>query len=203
MADPTLNSVVLNNLRDVTVAALVMPMFEEIELASPKEALEKAGARVLVVSETLDPVQAAQHDEPTENSYSVDKRFDQINVDEFDALLLPGGTGSADKLRLVPAAQALVQAFQDTGRPLGVICHGPWLLVSSKLVEGRTLTSFPTLQDDIRNAGGTWVDQEVVRDGNWVSSRKPADLPAFNREFISMIKTSVADKIAIGNPTVA
>ncbi|CAN5173604.1 type 1 glutamine amidotransferase domain-containing protein [soil metagenome] len=192
---------VRRTLRDVTVAVLVTDLFEEEELASPKQALEEQGARVVVLSLTSDPVRAARHDEPTQDSYRVDRLVGESNAEEFDALLLPGGVGNADKLRLVPEAQAFVQAFQATGRPLAVICHGPWLLVSSGLVKGRTLTSFATLQDDIRNAGGTWVDKEVVRDGNWVSSRKPADLPAFNREFISMIKTSVADKIAVGSPT--
>ncbi|CAN5155562.1 type 1 glutamine amidotransferase domain-containing protein [soil metagenome] len=194
---------VRRTLRDVTVGVLVMDLFEEEELASPKQALEEQGARVVVLSLSGEPVRAARHDEPTQDSYRVDRLIGESNAEEFDALLLPGGVGNADKLRLVPEAQAFVQAFQATGRPLAVICHGPWLLVSSGLVKGRTLTSYPSLQDDIRNAGGTWVDQEVVRDGNWVSSRKPADLPAFNREFISMIRTSVGNKIAVGSPTAA
>jgi protease I len=107
--------------------------------------------------------------------------------------VLPGGTFNADALRMVAPAQALARAMQEAGKPVGVICHGPWLLVSAGLVRGRTLTSWPSLQDDIRNAGGHWVDKEVAIDANWISSRKPSDLPAFNRALVQAIAQARAD----------
>jgi protease I len=118
--------------------------------------------------------------------FEVDATFKQVSPEDFDAVLLPGGVVNADALRIVPEAQRSIKAIAEDSKPIAVICHGPWLLVSSRLVRNRTLTSWPSLQDDIRNAGGKWVDQEVCVDGNWVSSRKPADIPAFNREMLEL-----------------
>jgi protease I len=168
------------------VAILVSDLFEQAELTEPLRALREAGARVDIVSGAGPRVHGMQHDQRGDE-FDVDVPLDQARPEDYDALVLPGGTFNADALRMVPQAQAFARAMQDADKPLGVICHGPWLLVSAGLVAGRTLTSWPSLQDDIRNAGGTWVDREVVVDGKWVSSRKPDDLPAFNRELVGAI----------------
>jgi protease I len=118
------------------------------------------------------------------DEFDVDATVKELKPDDFDAVLLPGGAVNADALRVIPEAKQFIKAIADAGKPIAVICHGPWLLVSAGLVKGRTLTSWPTLQDDIRNAGGKWVDREVCVDGNWVSSRKPDDIPAFNEKMI-------------------
>jgi protease I len=119
--------------------------------------------------------------------FQVDADLAHADPTEYDGLVLPGGTFNADALRMVESAQRFVQAFDAAAKPIAVICHGAWLLVSAGLVQNRTLTSWPSLQDDIRNAGGNWVDREVVVDGHWISSRKPDDLPAFNRELINAL----------------
>ncbi|HVZ18157.1 MAG TPA: type 1 glutamine amidotransferase domain-containing protein, partial [Terriglobales bacterium] len=120
------------------------------------------------------------------DDFTVDFTLDQVSPDEFDAVLLPGGALNADFLRVQPKAQEFVRKFDEAGKPMAIICHAPWLLVSAGLVKGRTLTSYHTIQDDIRNAGGNWQDEEVIRDRNWVMSRQPSDIPAFNREMINM-----------------
>jgi protease I len=172
----------LNGLR---VAILVTNDFEQIEMTSPRDALQKAGAVTKIISPKPGQVQGVHHDQKAD-SFPVDLTLDQANPADFDAVLLPGGALNADALRVEPKAQRFVQQIQQAGKPIAVICHAPWLLVSAKLVQGRTMTSYHTIQDDIRNAGATWVDQEVVCDGNWVSSRSPKDLPAFNREMLAL-----------------
>jgi protease I len=172
----------LNGLR---VAILVTKAFEEIEMTSPRQALEEAGAETVLIAPMEGKVQAFDGTEKSKE-YPVDLHLDQANPNDFDALLLPGGTYNADKLRMVDKAQEFVRRFDKAGKPIAVICHAPWLLVSAGLVEGRTLTSYYTLQDDIRNAGATWVDRELVEDGNWVSSRNPDDLPAFNEGMLKL-----------------
>src|SRR5204863_5990057 len=122
----------------------------------------------------------------------VDRTIQGASPDEFDAVHLPGGALNADAMRMVPEVQAFLRAMQDAGKPLSVICHAPWELVSAGLIRGRTLTSYHSIQDDIRNAGGQWVDREVVEDANWVSSRQPSDLPAFNRAMIRLFSRSIA-----------
>lgn len=174
-----------HRLSGMRVAILVTEYFEQVEMTGPRDALEQAGAETVLVADTPGEVQALHHVDRGAR-FPVDLTFAQAGPDEFDAVHLPGGVVNADQIRMVPEARAFVQRFQEEHRPLAVICHGPWLLVSAGLVRGRTLTSWPSLQDDIRNAGGAWVDREVCRDGNWVSSRKPADLPAFNREMIAL-----------------
>lgn len=167
------------------VAILVADDFEQVEMTGSRKALEDAGAETMLVSTKRGDLQGMTHDEKADR-FPVDLTFDQANPDEFHAVHIPGGVINADQLRMIPEAQAFVRRFQEQRKPIAVICHGPWLLVSAGLVRGRTLTSWPTLQDDIRNAGGHWVDREVVRDDNWVSSRKPADIPAFNHEMIAL-----------------
>lgn len=125
------------------------------------------------------------HDQKAD-TFNVDMTLDQANANNFDAVLLPGGALNADFIRMNPKAQDFVKQIDSSGRPIAFICHAPWLLVSAGLVKGRTLTSFQTIQDDIRNAGANWVDQEIVRDRNWVSSRSPKDLGAFNPAMVTL-----------------
>ncbi len=124
----------------------------------------------------------------------VDDLFEQATPDDYDGLVLPGGVVNADALRMVDAARRFAKDFDRAGKPIAVVCHGPWLLISAGLASGRTLTSWPSLQDDLRNAGANWVDREVISDGNWTSSRKPDDLPAFNREFIAALRRAPAKR---------
>ena len=173
------------SLDGVRVAILVSNCFEQSELTEPMKALEEAGATARILSLQPGTVRAMKHDEKAD-TFNVDFTLDQVKPDEFDAVVLPGGVFNSDFLRADERAQEFVRAFDNVGKPIAVICHAPWLLISAGLVEGRTLTSYYTIEDDVRNAGGKWVDQEVVRDDNWVSSREPADLPAFNREMIVM-----------------
>lgn len=173
-------------LNGMTVAILATNNFEEAELFDPREALEHAGATVTVIAPKAGKIQAMKHDEKSKKQVDVDITLDKANPDQYDALLLPGGALNADHLRVEPKAQDFVRSFERAGKPIAVICHGPWLLVSAGLVEGRTLTSYHTIRDDIRNAGGEWRDEEVVRDRNWVSSRQPSDIPAFSREMLKL-----------------
>jgi len=173
------------SLEGMRVAILVTDDFERVELTEPQQALEEAGAKTVIVSPRIGQLQSMNHDVKAD-VFHVDLTLEEANPDSFDAVLLPGGVVNADALRMVPKAQEFVRRINEAGKPIAVICHGPWLLVSAGLVRGRTLTSWPTLQDDIRNAGGNWVDSEAICDGNWVSSRGPRDLPAFNREMVSL-----------------
>jgi protease I len=167
------------------VAILATEGFEQVELTEPRKALQQAGARTTLVSQKNGQITGFHHDKPADR-FDVQMTFDEADPADFDAVLLPGGVMNADQIRIIPQAQQFVQALQRQGKPFAIICHAPWLLVSSGLVKGRTLTSWPSLQDDIRNAGGEWVDQQVVRDGNWVSSRKPDDIPAFNEAVLEL-----------------
>jgi protease I len=171
------------------IAILVANDFEQAELTEPKKALEQAGATTQIIAPQGGQVQGMKHDVKAE-AFPVDLTLDQANPMDFDGVLLPGGALNADQLRIQPKAQAFVRTIDQQGKPLAVICHGPWLLVSANLLKGRTLTSYHTIQDDIRNAGGSWVDQEMVRDRNWVSSRSPRDLPAFNRGIVELFSES-------------
>jgi protease I len=173
-------------LHDVRVAIIATDGFEQAELIEPRKALEEAGARTIVVAPKAGKIQGFKHDEKADK-VEVDLTLDEANADVFDAVLLPGGVLNADALRVEPKAQELVRRFDEAKKPIAVICHGPWLLVSSKLTKGRKLTSYHTIQDDIRNAGAEWTDQAVVTDRNWVSSRQPSDIPAFNEAMIGLI----------------
>lgn len=173
-------------LHPTRVAILATQGFEEAELIEPRKALDQAGAQTVVISCKPGRIRAMRHDEKGE-SVDVDLTLDQADPDGFDAVLLPGGAMNADALRVEPKAQAFVRRMDQQKKPIAVICHAPWLLVSAGLVKGRTLTSYHTIQDDIRNAGGKWVDETVVTDGNWISSRQPSDIPAFNSAMIQLL----------------
>lgn len=170
-------------LSGMNVAILVTDDFEQVEMTEPRTALEQQGAITRIISNKHGKVQGFNHDVKADQ-FDVDLTFQEADPKDFDAALLPGGVINSDQIRAIPEAQRFVQQMDEDGKPIAVICHGAWLLVSAKLVDGRTMTSWPTLQDDIRNAGGNWVDQEVVVDGNWVSSRKPSDIPAFNQKMV-------------------
>jgi protease I len=167
------------------VAILATDGVEEIELTDPREALERAGARTMLLAPKAGEIQAMKHDEKA-GRFRVDMAIDKAHPDEFDAVMLPGGALNADKLRVDKAAQDFVRQMDEARKPLAAICHAPWLLVSAGVVKLRRLTSYHTIQDDIRNASGMWEDHEVVVDGNWVTSRGPKDLPAFDREMLAL-----------------
>ena len=158
---------------------------ENTELIEPRKALEQAGAKTTVFSPKKGNIQSLKHMEKAE-PIEVDATLEQADPENFDAVLLPGGAMNADHLRVQPRAQEFVRSMDRQGKPIAVICHGPWLLVSAGLVRGRSLTSYHTIQGDIRNAGGKWQDAEVVRDSNWISSRQPSDIPMFNRAMIEL-----------------
>lgn len=178
-----------SRLDGMRVAIVVAEDFEQAEFTEPKKALEQAGAQVAVISVKPGQVTGMNHDTKAD-SFPVDMTLDQANPNDFDALMLPGGALNADNLRIEPKAQNFVKQFDSAGKPMAVICHAPWLLISANLVKGRTLTSYHTIQDDIRNAGGNWVDQEMVRDRNLVTSRSPKDLGAFNPAMVALFAES-------------
>lgn len=182
-------------LNKMKIAILVDDLFEQAELAEPKQALEAVGVTVHIVSPKGPKITGMKHHEMGD-SFAVDVPLAEAHAEDYDALVLPGGVVNADTLRTDKAAQAFASAIDEAGKPIAVVCHGPWLLISAGLASGRTLTSWPSLQDDLRNAGATWVDREVVSDGNWTSSRKPDDLPAFNREFIAALQRAPAQREA-------
>jgi len=181
------------NLQGMRVAILATDLFEEAELIEPRKALDAAGAKTEVISPKSGEIQAVRHDQKTQK-VKVDRTLDSVNADEFDAILLPGGAMNADALRMERKAQEFVRKANEAHKPIAVICHGGWLLVSAGLMQGRKMTSYKTIQDDIKNAGATWTDEPVVRDENWVSSRQPDDIPAFNREMINLFAESRTKK---------
>jgi protease I len=165
------------------VAILVADGFEKEELASPKEALEDAGAETQIVSPAEKKVKS--WDETDWGSkYKVDVPLAEANSEDFDALLLPGGVMNPDHLRLEPKAIQFIREFFEAGKPVAAICHGPWTLVDAGVAKGRRMTSYPSIKNDLKNAGVDWVDEEVVVDNGLVTSRKPSDLPAFNRKMV-------------------
>jgi protease I len=176
----------MNDLKGKRVAILVTDGFEQIEMTSPREALDKAGAKTVLVSPKDGEVQGFTHHDRSDK-FKVDLPLTKADASEFDALVLPGGVINGDAMRMEKRAQQFVQEMDRAGKPIAVICHGGWLLISAGLVKGRRITTWPTLQDDMRNAGANWEDREVIRDRNLISSRKPDDLPAFNREMVSAI----------------
>lgn len=179
----------MNELSGLRVAVLATDGFEETELTEPVRALKEAGAEVVLISLKAGQIQGMQQDKEKTIRLKVDRTIDSVSAEEFDAVHLPGGTLNADAMRMVPEVQALLQEMQNSGKPISAICHAPWELISAGLVRGRTLTSYHTIQDDIRNAGGNWVDRDVVGDQNWVTSRQPSDLPAFNPAMISLFSS--------------
>ena len=169
-------------LTDRTVAFLATDGFEDAELTSPWEAVTRAGAAATMVAPDGSQI-TGKHG----HVQAVDLRADEADAGDFDALVLPGGVVNADHLRMDEASIAFVRAFFDDHKPVAVICHGPWILIEAGVVDGRTLTSYPSLRTDLRNAGAAWVDEEVVVDQGLVSSRTPGDLPAFNAKVIEEI----------------
>jgi protease I len=161
------------------VAILAADGVERVELAEPRRALVDAGARTVIVSIVRGEIQARDHDLADAGTFAVDELVSDVSPDDFDALLLPGGTVNPDKLRTETAAVAFVRSFAESGKPVAAICHGPWTLVEAGVVRGRRLTSFPSIRTDLLNAGAEVVDTEVVTDGNLTTSRSPDDLPAF------------------------
>jgi protease I len=182
----------MSELNGFRVAVLATDGFEDSELTEPVKALREAGSQVTILSPRPGEIQGVRHDIDKTIKVKVDRTVQGASAEEFDAVHLPGGALNADAMRMVPEVQAFLREMQDAGKPFAVICHAPWELVSAGLVSGRTLTSYHTIQDDIRNAGGHWVDREVVEDGTWVSSRQPADLPAFNRAMIRLFARILA-----------
>lgn len=174
-----------NNLAGKKVAILATDGVEQVELLKPKQALEEAGAQTQVVSPKKDKIKGWDIKEWGEE-IDVDVPLASADPSEFDALLLPGGVQNPDKLRMEPQAVEFVQHFVDEGKPIASICHGPWMLVETGAVRGRTITSWPSLKTDIQNAGGTWVDEQVILSNGIVTSRKPDDIPAFNQEMIDL-----------------
>ena len=180
------------DLKGLRVAILATDGVEEAELVQPRKALDDAGAKTSLIAPKSSSIQAMKHDEKLKK-YDVDLTLDDADPEEFDAVLLPGGALNAVALRVESAAQAFITSADEAGKPIAVICHAPWLLISAGRVEGHTMTSYHTIQDDVRNAGGEWVDKEVLVDGNWVSSRQPSDIPAFNREMIKLFTEKASD----------
>jgi protease I len=174
------------DLTGLRVAIVATHGVERVELTEPRKVLLESGAQVDVLSPDGGQIQSMNHDEKAE-MIKCQGTIAAADPAEYDGLLVPGGVVNSDSLRMVEEARLFATRFDQWGKPMAVICHGPWLLVSSDLVLGRTLTSYYTLQDDIRNAGGNWVDQEACVDRSWVTSRNPQDLPAFNREFANML----------------
>jgi protease I len=170
-------------LRNKKVAILATDGVEQVELLQPKRALEQAGAQTQVVSPKSDSIQGFNHHDRGDQ-IPVDVPLDRANPNEYDALVLPGGALNPDQLRTNPQAVQFVRSFFEAGKPVAAICHAPWTLIEAGVVKGRTLTSWSSLQTDLRNAGATWVDQEVVVDKGLVTSRNPHDIPAFNGKMI-------------------
>jgi len=173
------------------VAVLATNGFEESELTEPVKALQDAGADVTIISLKEGDIQGVQHDEKGKK-VRVDRLISEVSADEFDAVQLPGGALNADTMRAVPEVLAFLRNMEQAKKPIAAICHAPWELISAELVRGRTLTSYHTIRDDIINAGGIWFDQEVVEDGNWVTSRQPSDIPAFNEAMLRLFANSLA-----------
>lgn len=172
-----------HQLEQKRVAILAADGFEQAELEEPMNALKDAGAQVSIVSPKKGKIQGMRHADKGDQ-FKVDIQLDEADAEDFDAVLVPGGLMNPDELRSTPAAVSFVKSFADAGKPIAAICHGPWVLIEAGIVKGRRLTSWPAIQSDIKNAGGDWVDEEVVVDNGLVTSRKPDDIPAFNAKVI-------------------
>jgi protease I len=177
-------------LQGKTIAILATDGVEQIELTTPRDALVAAGANVSILSIKAEPIQGFQHLDKGD-TFPVDLVVGDAHVDDYDALVLPGGVANPDFLRADEDAVAFVHEFFEQGKPVGAICHGPWTLVEADVVRGRTMTSWPSLQTDLRNAGAEWVDREVVVDQGLVTSRNPDDLPAFCSKLVEEIAEGV------------
>lgn len=176
-----------NELQGKRIAILATDGVEKVELEQPRAALQQAGAETEVLSLKPGEIQAREHDLEPAGTFTVDRVVSDASVAEFDGLVLPGGTVNPDKLRLDATAVSFVRDFVGSGKPVGAICHGPWTLVEAGVAAGRTLTSYPSIRTDLRNAGARVVDEEVVVDGNLITSRSPSDLPAFCSTLIEQL----------------
>jgi protease I len=185
MADPQLSG--------KRVAIIAADMVEQVELVEPRKALEKAGAETELISMEPGAIQGFNHYDKADK-HNVDRTIDSAKVDDYDALMIPGGVGNPDTMRGDERMVRFTRAFFDQGKPVAVICHGPWMLVEADVVRERELTSWPSLKTDILNAGGSWVDEQVVVDNGLVTSRKPDDIPAFNEKMIEEIAEGVHAK---------
>ncbi|MDX1888817.1 type 1 glutamine amidotransferase domain-containing protein [Mycolicibacterium sp. 050158] len=184
-----------NRLQGKRIAILAADGVERVELERPREAVQDAGGETELVSLADGEIQARNHDLEPAGTFTVDRVVAEASVDDYDALLLPGGTVNPDKLRIDDTAVQFVRAFVDSGKPVATICHGPWTLVEAGVVGGRTLTSYPSVRTDLRNAGATVVDEKIVIDGNLISSRSPDDLPAFCHAIVDAFAQSPAGSI--------
>jgi protease I len=176
----------MGNISGKKVAVIASDYFEESELTEPVKALKNAGAEVEIIAPHKGEIKGVKHVDPG-RAVKVDKTLDEANPNDYDALVVPGGAVNADNLRMDEKARNFVRKIMGAGKPTAVICHGPWLLISAGLARGKHLTSFFTIQDDMRNAGADWTDEEVVQDGNLITSRNPDDLPAFNDALITAL----------------
>jgi protease I len=176
-----------NELQGKKIAFLAADGVEKVELEKPRAALHEAGAQTELLSLKTGEIQARNHDLEPAGTVVVDRAVSEASVDEFDGLVLPGGTVNPDKLRLDKTAVSFVRDFVDSGKPVAAICHGPWTLVEAGVTAGRRMTSYPSIRTDLRNAGAQVVDEEVVVDGNLISSRSPRDLPAFCEALIKQL----------------
>ena len=175
----------MENLKGVKVAILVTDGFEQVELTEPRKALDDAGADTSIISPKRDVVRGWNFTDWGDN-FAVDVPLDQARPEDFDALLLPGGVINPDRLRIEPKAVEFVKSFFSADKPVAAICHGPWTVIEAQAARGKRIAAWPSLKTDLTNAGAQWIDQEVVVDGKLVSSRKPDDIPAFNREMINV-----------------
>jgi protease I len=175
----------METLKGLKVAILIENGFEQVEMTEPRKALIEAGAQVSIISPQTAHVRGWNHTE-WGDEFPVDKQLNSSHPEDFDALLLPGGVMNPDKLRMQPKAVAFAKAFFDSGKPVAAICHAPWTVIETGATRGKSIASWPSLKTDLQNAGAKWIDQEVVVDGQLVTSRKPDDIPAFNREMIKL-----------------
>ncbi|WP_419419229.1 type 1 glutamine amidotransferase domain-containing protein [Legionella sp. D16C41] len=183
----------MNQLHNMKVAILVANGFEQIELEKPRQALEKAGAQTVLVSPEKEKVQGWNHDEKGDY-FDVDLSLDDAKADDFDALLLPGGVQNPDHLRTLDKAVSFVKEIAGQKKPIAAICHGPWLLINADVAPKHKLTSWPSLEADLKNAGAQWVNETVVVDKELVTSRKPDDIPKFNEAMLGLFESCIKDK---------
>ncbi len=184
------------DLSQARVLILAADGFETVELFEPKKALEAAGATVTLASLGTDPIQGMEQDLNKAEMATPDLAVGDVDTDDYDALVLPGGTCNPDKLRVNERAVEIVAEFMEDDKIVAAICHGPWLLAEADVIEGRRLTSYPSIRTDLENAGADVVDEEVVVDGNLITSRKPDDIPAFNKAIIAALETELAEEPA-------
>jgi protease I len=182
-----------DSLGDLMVSILITDGFEQVEMTDPRKALDQAGAKTSIVSPAEDQVKAWKFTD-WGDKFPVDVHLSQARAEDFDALLLPGGVINPDTLRMLPEAMAFAKAFFDSDKPVAAICHGPWTVIEVGAARGRRIASWPSLKTDLRNAGAEWVDQEVVVDRGLITSRKPDDIPAFNREMIKLFARGRANR---------